>query len=566
MPYGTASAIEIDRKLRDDFRRRLKDYGISAELTDPLLSVLFRTFAHQLELLYSDTDRIRLSLLDELINNLGVEPRMARPAQTVVRFHVGQGSQVIPSGTELLAEAQSGERLTFATDVSLTVSDARIAFAATYQQGALQLLRTVDIPESMTAQRPSPEPVEVNLGPNPALFLAIENLPLSHLGRISAFFELAPEAHAIRRSLEQETWCLFAPGGELSAQGILRPQPVNGGVRQLEWLLRETPSTEGRESSGDEEVPTLPEGFYGSRVFLFPVVGPDRRFTCKLPRGMESALTKIFGRETKRLFDEDRAWVRVSMPRQIPSLQNSVGSIVLNAMTASNVECFNQTVWFSSQGTCIPIVKDEGGAAGHLVAPLSIVGESTDPYQPAMQPSNKPGLGRFAIRNGRIDLQPGLCSDGQKDSYANLRLWVTRGTLGNKVGPGQITGFLRKDLAVNLRLSNPTAAAGGTNGEEAASARARFATTLLSRDRIVTRRDVVNAVCSYDSRILDAQVTMGVTRTGRGLQRVEQVTIRVNKDDFVDPAAELSILREGLQRYLISRFPHGTQLSLDVVH
>jgi len=84
MPYGNASAIEIDRKLRDDFRRRLKDYGVSAELTDPILGVLFRTFAQQLEVLYGETDRIRLSLLDELIANLGIEPRMAQPAQSVV--------------------------------------------------------------------------------------------------------------------------------------------------------------------------------------------------------------------------------------------------------------------------------------------------------------------------------------------------------------------------------------------------------------------------------------------------------------------------------------------------
>src|SRR5215469_2558545 len=86
MSYSNASAIEIDKKLRDDFRRRLKDFGISAELTDPVLAVLFRTFAQQLETLYSETDRIRLVLLDELLTNLGLEERMARPAQTVVRF------------------------------------------------------------------------------------------------------------------------------------------------------------------------------------------------------------------------------------------------------------------------------------------------------------------------------------------------------------------------------------------------------------------------------------------------------------------------------------------------
>ena len=109
MPYNSASAIEIDKKLRDDFRRRLRDYGISAETTDPILAVLFRTLAQQLENLYSETGRIRLALLDELIAGLGVEQRMARPAQTVARFLVpGAGSQVVEAGTELMGEAQSG--------------------------------------------------------------------------------------------------------------------------------------------------------------------------------------------------------------------------------------------------------------------------------------------------------------------------------------------------------------------------------------------------------------------------------------------------------------------------
>ena len=151
MPYGNASAIEIDKKLRDDFRRRLKDYGVSAEVTDPVLGVLFRTFAQQLEVLYGETDRIRLALLDELIANLGIEPRMAKPAQTVVRFLLDRGSQIIAAGTELIGEAETGERLTFTTDATFSVSDARIAFVATYQDGAFQLMPSVEMPEALQA-------------------------------------------------------------------------------------------------------------------------------------------------------------------------------------------------------------------------------------------------------------------------------------------------------------------------------------------------------------------------------------------------------------------------------
>src|SRR5215210_1404548 len=174
MPYPTASAIEIDRKLRDDFRKRLKEYGVSAEVTDPVLAVLFRTFAQQLENLYSDTGRIRLALLDEMIAGLGLQQRMARPAQTVVQFSGAAGSKLIEAGSNLYGEAAGGGKLNFTTDVTIYVSDARICFGATYENGVVRVMPGIDMPERFQAARPSLEPVKANLGPNPAIYFAVD--------------------------------------------------------------------------------------------------------------------------------------------------------------------------------------------------------------------------------------------------------------------------------------------------------------------------------------------------------------------------------------------------------
>ena len=562
MRYSSPSAVEIDKKLRDDFRRRVKDFGISAEVTDPVLAVLFRTFAQQLETLYTESDRIRLALLDELIANLGIEPRMARPAQSVVRFLLERGQQLIAAGTELVAEAESGERLTFITDATLAISSARIAFALAYQDGSLRIATGVEMPETLQDLRPSLEPARVNLGPNPALYLAIESLPPEHLSQHTLFFELSPDAYRIERALQTETWCVMNASGELGAAGILRPQPGNGGLRALQWLVAE--QGQAKASETDEEVPLLPNGFYGSRTFLFPPVPSSRRFRCKVPRAMDAALTKIFGRESPKALAEDRVWLRVSLPRDIPSLHTAIGSITLHAITASNVECFNQTIVFEKQGTSIPVVREEGGAASHLVAPLSIFGESGAPYRPETEPSTQAGMGRYAIRNGRIELRPALRADGGPEFYANLRLWVTAGALGNKVGPGKVTGFLKKNQIPGLRLANPTAAAGGTDREEFSKAQARFAEALLSRDRIVTRADLTDAVRAFDTRILSTQIEPAVRRTEYGLQRVERVRVRINQDDFTDPQSELPILKDGLLKHLSGRFPLGTEVAVDV--
>ena len=50
--WRSPRAIEIDKKLRDDFRRMLKEYGITTQETDPILAVLFRSLAAQVEEVY----------------------------------------------------------------------------------------------------------------------------------------------------------------------------------------------------------------------------------------------------------------------------------------------------------------------------------------------------------------------------------------------------------------------------------------------------------------------------------------------------------------------------------
>src|SRR5262249_28164412 len=96
------TAAEIDQKLREDFRRRLREFGQESATTDPILAVLFWSFAKQLESLYSDVDRMRLALLNELVDGLGFEKRLARPAQTVMRFDLKEKTVFIPAGTELI--------------------------------------------------------------------------------------------------------------------------------------------------------------------------------------------------------------------------------------------------------------------------------------------------------------------------------------------------------------------------------------------------------------------------------------------------------------------------------
>ena len=439
MAYELPSAVEIDRKLRQDFRDRLKEFGISSETTDPVLAVLFRSFAVELEALYSETGRIRTALLDELIEGLGVDRRRPRSAQTVVRLlpKSGQTAQA-PAGAELLGETESGERLTFTTDAALTPSDARIAMAFAYQDGMLRLLSGVDPSEEIQTARPSLEPVRAGLGAYPAIFVAVENLPETHLSGQGFFFDLGPETDVVVRALRNEPWCLAGPDGDFSAAGILRPQRRNAGVRRLEWLVRDADANEepaaptALHGKHGAETPELPDGYYAGRVIMFPSAPSTRRFRCGRPRAMEKALRGILGTEGPRILEQPRAWLRISMGPDAPPLDEAILNITLNAVTASNAECFNETIRFAEHGATIPISR-EAGAAKLLVAPLSVFGEGEHAYAPQFHPSTEPGLGRYAIHNGRIHLEAARHADGTTDSYANLRLWLTSGKAGNRV-------------------------------------------------------------------------------------------------------------------------------------
>jgi hypothetical protein len=475
------------------------------------------------------------------------------------------GSHFIGAGTELFGEAESGERLTFTTDAPVSVSPAQIAVAATYQDGALQLMPGIEMPEAFQSRRPALDPVRVNLGPNPAVYLAIENALPAHIGQHSFTFELGPDAYRIQQALEVETWCIFGPDGDLASAGILRPTRSSAGVMSLKFLVSE-PGADRVEQPvlpAEQESPNLPNGFYGSRVFVMPVVPVKRRFMCRIPRGMEAAFGRIFGREAGVLFTPPRVWIRISFPKSAPSLHDGISSIAMHAMTASNVECLNQTIYFDQHGTSIPISR-EGGTASYLVAPLSVFGDGHVPYLPEFQPSAEKGVGRYAIRSGRIELQPARRPDGASETYANLRVWVTSGALGNSVGPGQVESFLKRGTFGDLRITNPTSAAGGTNAEGYEEAQSRFAEALLSRGRVVTHTDLETMARSFDHRIVQTDVTSRLMRSERGLQRFQQVVCKLDRAAFVDPDVEMRVLKDDLGRFLRERFLYDTELALEL--
>ena len=554
MTHPTANQIEAE--LRKDFRARAREYGQDEDRNDPVISLLFRTFADQIEGLYKGLDSAQLSLLDELIGAVEMEPRTARPAQSVVRFRALQPTVVDP-GLSLVGEAESGERLTFLTDAGLTVSRARIAAGLTYQDGSLQLLSGIDLPEDVAALRPNFGAVRANLGSQPAIYLALDNLPPSHVGMQGFFFDLNPRCETLHRTLPGATWCLAGENGEFGATGLMRSRKGNAGARMLQWLI---PPGDGAGETKESAGPSLPDGFYAGRVFRLPPVPPGRRGVTGAPASIGPALEKVFTNAARVFFSTPRAWIRISMPPGVENLQTSINTIAANSVSCSNLECVNQFHEFKRQGLSIPVSVETGGK-GCFVAIRSISDKRNREYLPRFQADPDRTLGRYSLHGGRLDADPALDAAGEPEDQAALRVWVTNGKIGNKVSANKIVTLANPHVAPGLQVTGLTGAAGGTNGEELPDVKSRFAAKLRSRDRIVTEADLLTLAQDFDQRITGVAVEQGVELGETGLKTVQTVTLAMSRGSFSD-GEEVRVLLGDLQRFLQDRSMAGVAISL----
>jgi hypothetical protein len=559
-PWQPPRMREIHHKLREDFRRELREnYGFKNIETDPILEVLFRSVASQIEDVYDQAaEAIPLAVLDELMMRLGIRERRARPAQTVLRFSVKEGRELIEEGVEVIAEAKSKEKFTFAMDTTVEASAARISLVAVYQNGTLGLHQGTELPEAFESARPSFELFPADLGLSPAIFLAVDVADERHLSRHGFYFEVAPNARDLLGHLQREIWCLVDEAGEVREEGMMRSRGMNAGVRGLAWF---TDSIHG----GPVDFGFIQEGFYGGRVFVFPEIPPGRQFLTTIPKKMKDSLIRMFQVGGEELFDRPRAWIRISLPKESGPVAEDLLRIVPHCVSASNVEILNQTLRFDATGTSIP-VGNGSARVRHLVKVISVKGETGTEYVKESEPVAGGQTGRYRYRQGRLEIFPARKGDGAIDSYANVRLLLSNGSLDgeNSVGAGAVTTFLNRTLPKNLEFKNLNAASGGTNEESFEDARVRFAEILLSRERVLTRRDLDGVVRAFEPKVLKVETLPALERAPDGLHRVQMVKVSLNRESLAFPEIEADVLQRNLQAHLQERALLGLEIRVVV--
>jgi hypothetical protein len=544
------SASEIAGEMKREFEREMQRNG-TQPLPDPVLATLFHTLAVQVARVYEEAERVfPVTVLDDLVDGLGMPPRLAQPAQTVVRFAGIEQREAVGPDTQLYGFARTGAQVGFAPDDVVELAPTMLAFAGVYEAGRLHALSGALVPGG--AMIP-PGSVPLPLDAAPTLFLAFD-ADEAHLSGLGVFVDADP---VVAGALERSPWQLLGPGGCVSEEGMLRARPGRAGMRRLGWFRDGGAPPAG---GGDPaRVLALPEGLYGGQVWVFPPVPQRMRHRCGVPPGLAGAAPLLLPEEVPDALDRPLAWVQVPLPAGVRGVADRVHRVEANCVTASNVEVWSEQVSFDRLGTVVAL-RPEGSLERHVMGVLSVTGERGDRYAEESALDSPLGSGRWRYRDGRLELRPAWHPGGRSDAYAMARLLLCDGAKGNGLEIGAVCR-IDADLAnVTAQVANLTVTRGGSPPPDYRASRLRFAELLRTRERVVTAADVEIAARAFEPRIATVDVESLAMPGAGGVARVERVTARVRPREFADPEAELPRLRALLEDHLKSRVVLGHEV------
>jgi hypothetical protein len=231
---------------------------------------------------------------------------------------------------------------------------------------------------------------------------------------------------------------------------------------------------------------------------------------------------------------------------------DAVQRVVVNCVTASNVEVWNEQVLFDRAGRVVTLAP-EGHADRHVMGILSVIGEAGTPYAEESEVTAPLAHGRYRYRAGEMEFRPAHGPTGRTDGYAMARLLFCDAERANGMEAGELRRIGSSLANATARVANLVPTRGGCAPPPFADARTRFAELLRTRERVVTAADLEIAVRAFEPRVRSVFVEPAAELHDGALRRVERVAAAVDLADFADPEAEVIRLRAQLQRHLDER-------------
>lgn len=534
-------AAELRREFQLAFQQRT---GGQPAATDPVLATLFHALAVQLGRVYDEAERaFPTAVIDDLVSVLGFPPRLAHPAQTVVAFSGLSERERISPETQLVGYARTGEQIGFTPDGSIELAPIRLMFAAVHEDGRLATLPGASLSESLPV--PPATAALAQGGAPPTVYLAFDT-DAGHLSGLGLFLDALPPGGPVATALGRSPWQILNAEAQVVEEHVLRPEAGRAGVRYLRWFHGEDA---GPDIGDVARAVDLGAGPYGSAVFVFPPVPADRRQRSRAPRTIAATVPRLLPEGQGKTLDRDLVWVQIPLPPGTRGVATAVQTIAVNAITASNLDIWSDQVFFNQSGQAVAL-RPESEKHRFVMGVLSVTGEGGSRYVEASDVGAPAEAGRWRYRDGRFEFRPGKQATGRLDGYAMVRLLLCDGARGNGLDVGDVRRISSRLANVTAQVKSLTVSRGGTPPPESGEMRLRFADLLRNRDRVVTAADFDIAARSAEPRIVSVLVAGRTEVRDGALRPVEEVTLRLNRDDFADPEVEFPRLADRLQRYL----------------
>ena len=564
------SAADLAAEMRREFEAAVASRFGTQPQPDPVLGALFQAFAVQLERIYQESEYVfPVAVLDDLLNGLALPARLAHPAQTVVTFTNVDQRERLALDTELIGSASSGEQIRFTIDESIEISAVSLAFAGVYENGRLSSVAGARVGTAPIL--PGSTPLALRGAP-PTLLLAFDG-DAAHLSGLGLFLDVTSVDSHLISAVARSPWQILSAQGAVSETGTLRAKPGRGGVTTLVW--NDSPRGDddaivslGAASEDAADVASafeLSAGSYGSQCVVFPPIPSERRTRSEPPARFADALRMLLPEKQQDALDKSLIWVQVPLPAGLTRVADELQRIALHAVTASNIEIYNERIQFDRMGSSVTL-RPEGRTDQYLLGLLSVSGEKGDAYVNDSSIAAPAEAGRYRFRSGQLECRPHKQPTGRFDGYAMARFLFCDGGRANGIEVGAVKRIASPLSNVTARVANLAVSRGGSAPPPYVDARIRFAELLRTRDRVVTIDDVEITARAFEPRIRRVDVSTASELGPHGMRQVDLVDVRVASSDFADPDSELPRLGTLLQSHLQQRVIMGRGVRVTVLN
>jgi hypothetical protein len=563
------SAADLAAEMRREFESAVASRFGTQPQPDPVLGALFQAFAVQLERIYQESEYVfPVAVLDDLLNGLALPARLAHPAQTVVSFTNVDQRERLALDTELIGSATSGEQIRFTIDESIEISAASLAFAGVYEGGKLHAIAGARVGTAPIL--PGSTPLAMRSAP-PTILLAFDS-DAAHLSGLGLFLDVTSVDSPLIEAVARSPWQILSADGAVSEDGTLRAKRGRGGVTTLVWNDSPRDDEDGivpmggasEEAADVANAFELDAGSYGRQCIVFPSIPSERRSRSAPPARFAEALQVLLPEKQQNALDHPLIWVQVPLPAGLTRVADELQRIALHAVTASNIELYNERIQFDRMGSSVTL-RPEGRTDQYLLGLLSVSGEKGDAYVNDSSIAAPAEAGRYRFRSGQLECRPHRQPTGRFDGYAMARFLFCDGARANGIEVGAVKRIASPLSNVTARVANLAVSRGGSAPPAYVDARIRFAELLRTRDRVVTIDDVEITARAFEPRIKGVDISTASELGPHGVRQVDVVDVRVAPGDFADPDTELPRLGTLLQSHLQKRVIMGRGVRVTVM-